>query len=375
MKAKAIKYLLIAAFAAPAFGGITYVCNTTSADDPDTYAAGTCNYLNSTIAGLYSSAFTNANATIYIQMGITGLGSSTSGYYNFVSYSSYAAALAAEDGAGTVRADALAALSSIDASSSYDSDSVWVTSALGTALGLPNMVGTTAGGAACFTGTSGCYNGIITITTPANLSSETGGTQGLYWDQNGGSQPGNDYDFYSVVEHETDEVLGTASCMDTQGATLTDPCDAASGATAGTGTPSAVDLYRYNSSGHLAFNSNCIGVGLTATVNCPAGAYFSYNGGATNGNPNGNAYNELANGNDYADFDAYTCGVGPYNVQDGTGCPGSHPWINSDGGAEINILDAVGFNIQNPTPEPATVGLIGASLIGLGVIRYRRRKN
>jgi len=204
---------------------------------------------------------------------------------------------------------------------------------------------------------SGCYNGIITVTTPAHLSSESGGTQGLYFDQNGGISTRQRLRLHSVVEHETDEVLGTASCIDTGNSTLADGCDTYGG----TGTPSAIDLYRYNSLNNLAVNSTCIGL-----TTCGGTPYFSYDGG----NTNGNLFNPVSNGDDYSDFVAYGCGTPPYNVQDGRGCAGTHPWINSDGGAEINMLDAVGFNL-NPVPEPGTLDVFGASIVTLAFLRRR----
>ena len=57
-------------------------------------SAGACNTLNTTIAGLYSSAFTNVNASIYITLGNTGLGESE-WQYDLVSYSRFRDALAA----------------------------------------------------------------------------------------------------------------------------------------------------------------------------------------------------------------------------------------------------------------------------------------
>jgi PEP-CTERM motif len=341
----------------PARAGITYSC----AANVDTAQAGTCAYLNSTVAGLYASAFSNANANIYIQMGSTGLGESTTGFYNTLSYSTYLTDLTTNSVASgdPIQVAAVSALNTYD-TTAYGTDSVVITSALGEALGVQDadLVGTTAGGSPCTIGTGGCYNGIITVTSNTSI---------LYWNQEVGSQTSSEYDFYSVVEHETDEVLGTASCMSTTSGTglLTDPCD---GDTGDTGTPSAVDLFRYNSSGHLALNGSYIGLS-----SAPAGAYFSYNGGSTNGVPGGPVYNTVANGNDYADYVAGPCPGGPYYVQDGTGCPGSHPMINTDGGGEINILNAVGF--EDATPEPGAMVLMGGGFaILLGVREYRRRK-
>jgi hypothetical protein len=330
-------------------GTVSYTCDTTINATP----AGTCAYLNSTTAGLYSSTFSNANASIYIKMGITGLGSSTVGSYNDLSYSTYLSDLTATASADTVDVHALTALNSKD-TAVYGTGIVVITSALGEALGVPNssLAGTTASGVSCTIGTGGCYNGIITITTPANLFTDTG--QFLYWDQTGGIIGANAYDFYSIVEHETDEILGTSSCISTQGLSLTNPCNFL-----GVGTPSAVDLFRYSATtGTLLPDSS-----LSTT----SGAYFSYNGGLTNGVPDGAVYNTLANGNDYADFAAYC-----QNVQDATGCLGS---IQNISGGEINILDAVGYNLNSgpETPEPGTMALFGAGFAALAVYRRRRR--
>jgi len=123
--------------------------------------------------------------------------------------------------------------------------------------------------------------------------------------------------------------------------------------------PSAVDLFRYQAPGTLVLESTT------------PGAYFSYDGGATNG-ADGAIYNTLANGNDYADF-TQNCQF----VQDADGCLGSTQYITTDGGAEVNILDAVGYN-QNeqppPTPEPGTMSLFATGLGGIAVL-LRRRQN
>jgi hypothetical protein len=76
----------------------------------------------------------------------------------------------------------------------------------------------------------GCYNAIITVSTSGNLIPEA-------WYYRDSAQTTNEYDFYSVVEHETDKVLGTSSCIDTTGESLTNGC--------GGSSPSAADLFRY----------------------------------------------------------------------------------------------------------------------------------
>jgi hypothetical protein len=342
-------------------GSIAYTC------DPNV-ATSTCAYLNTTVAGLYSSTFTDANASIYIKYGTTGL-ASTSAYLNAVPYADYLAALQANPTKDALQFSSLASLT--NATSAYGSGNVGITIALAQALGISGdalnggLVGTTASGAACTPGTSGCYNAVITVTNDSGTP--------LYYDNLGGTEPADAYDYYATVEHETDEVLGTSSCIGTQsGGVLTDGCDFFGG----TGTPSAVDLYRYNSAGNLAINANYLGLG-----SAPAGAYFSFDGGVTNGaNGKGGSpkfYNTLANGDDYADFVASSpdCGTNQA-VQDATGCPGEDKGLSlfNDGKGEINILNAVGYDLQpTATPEPATIALFGIGLGGLAVYRRRRR--
>ena len=178
---------------------ITFTCDATiTADAP----AGTCAYLNSTVAGAYSTAFSNANASIYIQMGITGLGESET-YFNYMSYTNYRSALIADSSGDAVDVGAIANLPASEPVL-YNGGQVEITGAIGqalcTAVGGPActtdgitsgvggaLTGITSGGASCNRGTPGCYNGLITITTPANLLSETG-NQGLYFDQQGGTE-------------------------------------------------------------------------------------------------------------------------------------------------------------------------------------------
>lgn len=324
--------------------GLTYTCDSV-VTDPGYVDPTTCNYLNTVVAGMYNSTFSNLTANIYISYGvIDGLAESTT-QFNLVSYSSYLSALTASAGNSTIDVDALSALNSLD-TSVYGSGNVNVTNALGTALGLSGMEGLTASDNTCFQLNSSCYSGLITVTTQANLTSQAAG-QTLWYRT--GTQPSNSYDFYSAVEHETDEILGTASCIGTgKNGGLVDSC--------GSGVPSAVDLFRYAGVGQLV---------PVSSLSTTPGAFFSYNSGVSNG-ADGAVYNTLA-GQDYADF-ANNCQF----VQDSRACLGKSFDITSDGGAEINILEAEGFNLN--APEPATVGMTGLGF-AIGAVARRRRRS
>ena len=316
----------------------------------DAAAAGTCSTLNTTIAGLYTSTFSNVNASIYIQYGTTNIGASTTGFDNQISYSTYVSDLQATASAGAIDVAALNSLGALEPAL-YGGAPVDISSALGMAIGIPDsdLNGTTANGSQCVIGTAGCYNGIITISSPGNLLSDTGDS----WYYRNGFITATEYDFYSEVEHQTDEILGTASCVATAGPALSDNCP--------NNAPAAADLFRYSGAGSRVFISGA------------PGAYFSYNGGATNG-ADGAVYNTLVNGNGYADFTS-NCKF----VQDEAACLGKSLDITTDGGAEINTLDAIGYNLNTPitstTPEPSGgVFLVGgALLLGLGWRATRRK--
>jgi hypothetical protein len=319
--------------------GIVYTCDANFASSAP---AGTCEYLNTVIASYYNSTFTNANASIYLVFGSTGLGE-TNSYLNYLTYDQYLSGYNSITGKSAIQTSALSALGTYDATP-YGSGQVGVTVALGSTLGYPasGFTGTTASGDFCTAGTEGCYDAVTTITNDPGTP--------LYYDNVGGAEPSDAYDFYSTVMHETDEVLGTSSCISTGNTPLADGCDGYGPDSSQVGTPSAVDLFRYSSAGHLVLDSS-----LSTT----AGAYFSYNGGTTNG-ANGmggtpKVYNTLDNGDDYADFVSSSpdCGTNEA-VQDAEGCPGEDAGLNilNDGGAEINILNAVGFSVPAANPAP-----------------------
>lgn len=333
-------------------GTISYTC------DPSV-AASTCNYLNTTVAGLYSSTFTNANASIYITYGTTGL-AETQSAFNVVSYSQYVNALSANTSPSAIQSSASASLNA-NAAGPYGSGNVNITASLAQALGLSAITnnGVPVGSSTpCALGSAGCYNAEITVTNSPSTP--------LYYDNLGGTEPADAYDFYATVEHETDEVLGTSSCIDTGGGSLSNGCDSF-----GSGTPSAADLFRYSAPGSLVLDSS-----LSTTP----GAYFSYDGGVTNGavgvGGSPKFYNTLANGDDYGDFVSSSpdCGTNQA-VQDAEGCPGEDAGLNilNDGHSEINILNAVGYDVVPAVvaPEPSEVCLFGA---GLAVLCWYKRR-
>jgi hypothetical protein len=358
---KWLKFALGATLALPAYGGLTYTCDPTI--NADSYA-GLCNYLNTNIASLYNSTFTNANATIYISFNsAAGLGESTTGYFNFVSYNTYQNLLQTES--------TDSAKNFVPVTDPYGSGEVNLTSALANALGYTGTITGTEfdatdaasgfAGSACFNPGNGavltaspsaCYNGIITLDTPAALASTY--NQGYTYRGLGGSTTGATgglYDIFSVIEHETDEILGTSSCYNTDNMTsVADGC--------GGSNIAAVDNFRYSGPGTRSLNA------------LNTAAYFSADGGVTD--YENNQYDDTADGSDWADF-RNTCMF----VQDGFGCPNGTAFdITTDnngfGGAgpEVAILNAVGFDLQS-TPEPGTLGLLGASLVALAIVRKR----
>jgi len=316
--------------------GIVYIC------DPNVPAS-TCTYLNTTVAGYYNNIFTNANANIYIKFGTTGLGGSD-GFINLVHYTPYVTDLTNKTVKSSIQASALSAINTYATPAYATQNIMGISVSLGTALGFTGLIGINAAEtASCTPYTSGCYNEVITV---ADAASQANGGFTLYYDDKGGTEAANQYDFYAVVQHETDEVLGTSSCISTQNSSgLADVCD---GPVAGSnGIPSVVDLSRYSSPAHLA---------LDTTPSTAAGQYFSFDGGVHYGigGDGGTAkvYNTQDNGDDFADYVSSSpdCGTNQA-VQDAEGCPGEDAGLTllNDGQSEITILNTIGFDI----PEAA----------------------
>ena len=309
--------------------GITFTCDPTI----NATVPGLCNTLQTTTAGIYNNTFSNINANVYVTFGATGLGSS-SGFDNFVPYSTYVSAATANANGSTVQTAAAAALKN-NAAPIYTGN-VKVSAAQGLSLGFPGMTGITSTSANCELPATGCYVGIITMSNTASFYYRTG------------TIAPTAYDFFTTFEHEVNEVLGTSSCTDTSKATLMNSC--------GPGIPAAVDLFRYSAPGKLI---------PVSSLSTAPGAYFSYDG--TNNVAPNLFFNTLSNGNDYADFISADCGsAGPFYVQNGTGCPGGSPGldITNDGNVEINTLNALGYTLTPVAGLPA-VSASGVVTTGL----------
>lgn len=322
-------------------GAVTFTCDSGLTSD------GTCAVLNSTIAALYGSTFTNANANVYIQYGVTGL-ASTLQFSTNVSYSIFASALAAHEGDAN-DVTAVNSLGDLTSNSLGARNGVTLTSALAQTLGLAataGSVGTDTSGNSCTLGAPGCYNAVETLSNAANT-----------WYYRNGSQLGGTYDIYTAVEHETDEVLGTPSCITAggrSGVTTSVNCKNTVNGNPATGV-SAADLFRWSAAGTRSYLTTANG-----TL-----AYFSINGGTTNLA----GYNNAPNGADYGDWDSAAL-----RVQNAFGTPNTTGVdITNDGAMEIAVLNAVGYNLATATPEPGTLGLFALSFAGLAAFKVRRR--
>jgi hypothetical protein len=287
---------------------LTYTCDATI-----NALVGVCNTLNTTIAALYTRRFTNLNVSIYISFGSTALGLSNYAI-NPETYTAFRNALNASQ---TDNNDVIAFSSSVPATNPINPTySVWLTNANARALGFAASWGLESDGMTfCVSGTTGCYDGIITIS-----SSEQSAGHFFF---RSGSIGQSQFDFYSIAEHETDEVLGTASC-----------------AIAGCGSAiHPTDLYRYQSNGARSFaagnNSSC-------ASSTSGNACFSIDGVHML-----QQYNNLANGQDSGDW-VTNCAA--QLVQDAALCAGV-AGVDISLAAELLVLDVIGYNLTAPQPE------------------------
>jgi hypothetical protein len=152
--------------------------------------------------------------------------------------------------------------------------------------------------------------------------------------------------FLGVIQHEINEVLGTASSLPNGG-----------GATPTTITPP--DLFRYTAAGVRSFTPN--------NGSDPANkAYFRISPFGANLQE----WNNLPNGGDYGDWAAN--GSFPTAPQDYAGDSTTFTSM-SVSNTELQLLDAIGYNL-NAVPEPGEVALAtGFALAGFAGWRRLRR--
>ena len=152
---------------------------------------------------------------------------------------------------------------------------------------------------------------------------------------------GGIYSLFATVQHEIDEVLGLGSSLQPDGTIFQ-------------GFVSPEDLFRYESAGVRSF-------GVNDCFPAPPRAFYSIDGGATNLNE----FNNCANGGDYGDWVTSS----PPQVQDAFGSPGAQFLTLTD--PAVVGLDVIGYTFKAPAPipEPSSLLLLAAALIGMQTMR------
>jgi hypothetical protein len=155
--------------------------------------------------------------------------------------------------------------------------------------------------------------------------------------------PGSSYSMLADVEHEIDELLGLGSALPN-----TPP-----GGSIPNNDPFPEDLFRYNASGARTFSTSCTGH-----------AFFSVNGVTHLAE-----FDNQCDGGDFGDWRSNPLpnGVQP-EVQDAFATPGITPSM----GAEIEALEAIGYDLI--VPEPNSTLLLLAALPFFGICAKRLRK-
>lgn len=273
--------------------------------------------INNAISAVTTNITSPNNITVSIDfqnMG-TGLGESTTGFYN-VGYSSFRSAFAAV----ATQPNQLTALASLPNTANNpvtNNANLLVTSAEGRNLGFntPGIV-------------NGTFDTLIGLNTSITFPP--------------GSNNGSNYFLQAVANHEIDESLGIGGAGSTVGDT----------GSFFSNNPGDLDIYRYTAAGARTY---------TTTGD---DAWFSINGGTTDLIQ----FNQAGGGSDYGDW--HTSGT--LRVQDAVGTPGATPALGPD---EITALNVIGYDLvqQQTVPEPGTLALLGTSLLGLAALRRRQR--
>lgn len=163
----------------------------------------------------------------------------------------------------------------------------------------------------------------------------------------------NPLGFLGTIQHEVNEVLGTAS-------SLPNGKKGVAGALPTTIAPP--DLFRFSTNGTRNFTVN-------ATSDATNRAFFRLSSGGADQQE----FNNLPNGGDYADWAATgTNGFAPA-PQDQAGDSSTFTSM-AISPAELTMLDAIGYNAF-PVPEPGTLVILGATVLGSLALRRNRRVN
>jgi hypothetical protein len=270
-----------------------------------------------------------SNFTVTIAFGAQAGGGGGSQWFTETStYNDYYNALVANSSGDATDTSAIASLGggAHIANPVTGSSELVTTSTLASALGLGSQVSDVFGSCGGLTA-----NACVTLSSAA-LNSGGSPLAGLF----------------GIVQHEVDEVLGTASNLPNGGGSV--PLD-----------PLAADLYRYSAPGVRSFALN-----TSTSVPCTGSptAYLSVNGGVTNLNN----YNNCNNGGDYGDW----IGTDGLQVQGAFG-PDTQAAMLNLGSPEVTLLDGVGYNFGvQAVPEPSTLLMAFAGLIAVPLLRRRR---
>ncbi len=259
-------------------------------------------------------------------------GASSQWYYGSYSYATYYNALVANSSGNATDTAAIASLGGPSANNPVTgSTTINMTATLASTLGLGSQYSSAF--SSC-----GNLNANACITLNTTLLN-TSGTPGAALE--------------GIVQHEMDEVLGTASALPNGGGTVPT-------------IPMVADLYRYSAPGVRSFALN-----TSTSVPCSGTptAYFSVDGGNTS--PTGATYNNCNNGGDYGDW----IGTSGQNVQDAYGSYSQTVTLNMNS-PEVQVLDAVGYNFASitPTPEPSTYVMLLTGLCAWPWMRKRLRR-